>query len=274
MFLGDFHVHSTFSDGKRSIPELVDLYGSLGFGALAITDHLCEQSTWLGQAARQLQHTLTQANFPLYIEILRSERVRAWREYGMVLISGFELTKNSVRNSRSAHIVALGVEEWIDADCDVVDLCAAIRAQGGLSIAAHPVSTRKIEKQTFHLWDRREQLRGSFDAWEVASGPHLFSEVLCENLPKIASSDLHHPRQIRSWKTQFTCTREQKSIFESIRRQEITFRFFDPLHLKPKERRDGLRHWLDPHGLDRITYSFNPRHLGRVTETPKTSTSS
>ena len=39
-FLGDLHMHSTFSDGKLTIPELVDLFGSRGFGVIAITDHL------------------------------------------------------------------------------------------------------------------------------------------------------------------------------------------------------------------------------------------
>ena len=91
--LADFHVHSTFSDGKLSIPEVVDLFGSRGFGAIAITDHLCEERTLIGKAA-------------------------------------------------------------------------------------HPVSTRKPEKQTYYLWDRRKELAGEFDAWEVASGPYLFSEVL------------------------------------------------------------------------------------------------
>jgi len=92
---------------------------------------------------------------------------------------------------------------------------------------AHPWNTQKREKQTYHLWDRREELRAEFDAWEVASGPHLFDEVLRSNFPRIASSDLHHRRQLRSWKTGFTCERSQTAIFEAIRKQEITFHFYE-----------------------------------------------
>ena len=36
MFLADFHVHTTWSDGKLSIAEVVDLFGKRGFGAIAI----------------------------------------------------------------------------------------------------------------------------------------------------------------------------------------------------------------------------------------------
>ena len=164
MLLTDLHIHSTFSDGKLTIPEIVDFYGKRGFGAIAITDHLCESETVLGKAARYLNTTLTEANFPLYLEILRSETERARRLYGMVVIPGFELTKNNVLNHRSAHIVALGLTKFIRADGDVADLARHVREAGGRAVAAHPVHTRKVEKQTYHLWDRREELANAFDA--------------------------------------------------------------------------------------------------------------
>ena len=225
--LGDFHIHSTFSDGKLTIPKLVDLYGSRGFGAIAITDHLCEQRSLIGKAARYIGHTLTPATFPLYLEILKSEAERAWREYRMIVLPGFELTKNSLSNHRSAHILGLGISEFLPADGDALDLARAIRAQGGLAVAAHPVSTQKVEKQTFHLWDRREELKNEFDAWEVASGPFLFGEVFRSALPKLASSDLHRPEQLHSWKTVLHCERHPEAVLDAIRRQELEFKFYE-----------------------------------------------
>ena len=71
--LCDFHIHSNFSDGQLAIPEIVDMYGRLGFGAIAITDHLCESRTFLGRAATYLDRTLNKINFQLYIEIIKSE---------------------------------------------------------------------------------------------------------------------------------------------------------------------------------------------------------
>jgi predicted metal-dependent phosphoesterase TrpH len=234
MFMADFHLHSTFSDGKLSIPQLVDMFGRRGFGAIAITDHLCENQTVIGKAAAYLGRTLTPANFPLYREIMKSEAERAYRKYRMVVIPGFELTKNSISNHRSAHILALNVDEFIEANGDVSDLARTIRSKGGLAIAAHPVSTRKVEKQTYHLWDRRRELASLFDAWEVASGPYLFGEVLASRLPKIASSDLHMPRQITSWKTVLHCERHPEAIMEAIRSQQVSFTFYRDNSIDPR----------------------------------------
>ncbi len=252
--LADFHMHSTFSDGALSIPELVDLFGARGFGAIAITDHLCETETLMGRAARYIGRTLTPATFSLYQEILRSEAKRAWQQYEMVVIPGFEISKNSVSNKRSAHILALGVTEWISADQDALSIAREIRQKGGLAVAAHPVPTRKSEKQTLYLWDQREQLREAFDAWEISNGPYLFDEVLQSGLPILANGDLHQRRQLSSWKTVLDCKRNVGSIFRAIKRQELSYQFyFDTKGVQdvlPSSDRDfGLVGGTDIHAL-------------------------
>ena len=231
MILADLHVHSTFSDGQMTIAELVDFYGSRGFGAIAITDHLCETNALIGKAARIIGHTLTEHTFSIYLRTLEEQRERAWKQYRMVLIGGVEITQNRISNHRSAHILGLGIEKWINPNGDVVDIAKSIQAQGGLAIAAHPVSTRKIEKQTYHLWDRRKELRHVLDGWEVASGRHWFDEVAKEKLPVIATSDLHRADQIDSWKTVFTCEKHPEAILTAIRRQDIDFHYYLPVSL-------------------------------------------
>lgn len=225
--LCDFHIHSNFSDGRLSIPELIDLYGRRGFGAIAITDHLCEEHSFLGQTAHFFERTLTRKTFPEYLEILQRETARAWDQYRMVVITGYELTKNSLVNQRSAHVVVLGAKQYLSADQDIETLLAQVRDLGALSIAAHPVNTGSMEPQTYFLWSRRRQLADKFDAWEVASGPKLFNEVLHSGLPMIANSDLHHPRQINSWKTKLSCERHPEAIFAAIRRQELEFVYYE-----------------------------------------------
>jgi hypothetical protein len=226
MFLSDFHIHSTFSDGSLSIPEIVDLYGSQGFGAIAITDHLCEQKNFIGKAARYLGKTLTEETFDLYQEILRTERARAWNKYGMLLIPGFELTKNSLYNHRAAHVVALNVTEWIDPSADLPVLAHRIREQGGFSVAAHPLSPSPSKNLPYYLWERRAELEASFDAWEVTYGPKILQEVMETKLPKLATSDLHHPKQMAAWRTRLFCSRTAESIFGAIKRQEVEFQFY------------------------------------------------
>ncbi|RYZ99226.1 MAG: hypothetical protein EOP11_19740 [Proteobacteria bacterium] len=219
-------MHTNLSDGKIPMRELIDMHGRRGFGAIAITDHLCEPTTILGKASRYLSLSLTEAQFPLYMAKIAEEAERAWDLYEMLVLPGFELTKNSLSNHRSAHVLAVGITSYVDPTMDVADIARAIRAQGGLAIAAHPVSTRKFEKQTFHLWDRRDELKSSFDAWEVASGPHLFEEVRASGLPMIANSDLHLPKHMSSWKTVLDCERHPEAVMDAIRRQELSFKFY------------------------------------------------
>lgn len=227
MVLADLHIHSRFSDGRLTIPQIVDLYGQRGFGAIAITDHLCESQTVLGKASSYLGLTLTEATFPLYMAILESERIRAWEQYGMLVIPGIELSKNSVSNHRSAHILGLGIRDYIAADREIVDLCRQIRAQGAVTIAAHPVWTRVREKQTYHLWYKREELAQEIDAWEVASGRMIFDEVASSPLPKLATSDLHRAAQIESWKTVLHCEKHREAILDAIRKQNLSFIYYE-----------------------------------------------
>lgn len=220
-------MHSNLSDGSLSIRQLVDLYGSLGFGAIAITDHLCEQNTFLGKAARYLDKTLKENNFDFYMDNVREEAERAKKLYNMVVIPGIEITKNSLLNHRSAHILILGIEKYISADLTIDQVLEEAKNQGAVSVAAHPVFTQQIEKQTYHLWGRKEELKSKIDLWEVASGQHLFPSVVKEKLAKIASSDLHRPAQISSWKTKLSCEKNQHAILENLKKQNVDFHYFD-----------------------------------------------
>ena len=119
----------------------------------------------------------------------------------MVLISGVEITKNSLSNHRSAHMLGLGISEWVNPDQSIEETLIQIRNQDALTIAAHPISNRKIEKQTLHLWDERERYAPLFDAWEVGSGVNFFSEVASSGLPMIAnnrSSSLFSNRRLEN----------------------------------------------------------------------------
>jgi predicted metal-dependent phosphoesterase TrpH len=227
MMLADLHIHSTFSDGKLTIPQIVDFYGIRGFKIISITDHLCEENTFLGKASKYLKKTLTRKTFPEYLQIIKTEGQRALKQYGMLVIPGIELTKNSLSFSRSAHILAVGIKDYINADGDIIDLIKNIRNQGALAIAAHPVSTKIVEHQTYHLWDKRNELFDKFDAWEVASGPHIFKDVMESGFPMIANSDFHHPKHINSWKTLIDCELSFDSLKMAIKNQKIEFMFYE-----------------------------------------------
>ena len=226
MFLADLHIHSRYSDGRLTIPEIVDLYGRLGFGAIAITDHICESKGLFGIGAKYLKWTVRPDNFSTYIQEIKTEGERAWSQYGMLVLPGYEITKNAVLPGQSAHFLVIGSEKFMCPNQDTQHQLRSARNDGALTIAAHPVNTGVREKQTYKLWNLRDEIGKDVDAWEVASGSVWFNEVADSGLPMIANSDLHLPSQIQSWKTVFKCERTQNAIFAAIRRQDIDFKFF------------------------------------------------
>lgn len=253
--LADLHVHSTFSDGKMTIPELVDFYGQRKFQVLAVTDHICESNSFMGVAAQFLRYTLSAATFPIYQAILKSEAERAWDQYKMILLPGFEISKNSLSNHRSAHILGLGITDFLSAEGEIENILYSIRSQGALTIAAHPVSTRKFEKQTYHLWDRRFELASLMDAWEVASGPIFFNEVRDSGLPIVATSDLHTPQQINSWKTLLDCELHPEAVLRAIKRQNLRPYFYK-----------DVRDHVDPHRTPVLVQCARHPYLGNETD--------
>ena len=75
MLLADFHIHTTWSDGKLSIAEVVDLFGRSGHDVIAITDHVVNTDTIIDRVAHRFGVTVTAENFAPYREELeRAQR--------------------------------------------------------------------------------------------------------------------------------------------------------------------------------------------------------
>jgi hypothetical protein len=207
--LCDFHTHTTWSDGRLTIRELIDLYGETGrFDVIAITDHILRKNDMLGKAGRvatfgRRRYSLVEADFAEYLGEIAEEAQRAKRLYGMLVLPGAEITKNHVRAKKNAHIIALGIREFISADDTPEDILKEIRRQGALSIACHPHhrTTRRIEVSTCYLWDHRDDLVDMVDLWEAANRDDLFSVTSLKHFPYIANSDFHRPKHLYSWKT-------------------------------------------------------------------------
>jgi len=226
MLLTDLHIHSTFSDGKHSIPQIIDLYGQAGFDAIAITDHILETNKVIGKIGIKIGMSLEQSNFNEYMVVLNQEKERALKEYNMVVIPGFELSKNNIRAYKSAHIVALGVDKYISANHDVVTLAEQIHACDGIAIAAHPYFTNRFEPQTLNLWLRRSELKKHIDAWEVGNGSFFDTRVQNSGFPVIANSDFHQMRQFVSYKTMIHARKDQGAILEAICRQKLEIIYY------------------------------------------------
>jgi hypothetical protein len=102
------HVHSTYSDGSATVPELLADARAVGAGALLLTDH----------------DTLA----------ARRDGWEGWHD-GVLLLVGDEVSP------RGGHLLAFGLETEIDHRArDEHAIAAAVAARGGAGFAAHPFS--------------------------------------------------------------------------------------------------------------------------------------
>ncbi|HST42938.1 MAG TPA: CehA/McbA family metallohydrolase [Conexibacter sp.] len=102
------HVHSTYSDGTATVPELLAAARDAGADAVLLTDH----------------DTLA----------ARRDGWEGWHD-GVLLVVGSEISP------RAGHYLAFGLAEEIPhAGRSATEIAAAVRAAGGFGFAAHPFS--------------------------------------------------------------------------------------------------------------------------------------
>jgi hypothetical protein len=107
-YKGNVHVHSTASDGGKTLAELAEMYASAGYDFLCRTDH------WVA-----------------------SDAAADGQDYPLLWLDGIELDGLDDAGS-SYHAVCLGRFEGITREMGFGAALAAARAQGGLLILAHP----------------------------------------------------------------------------------------------------------------------------------------
>jgi 3',5'-nucleoside bisphosphate phosphatase len=219
MLLADLHIHSTWSDGKLSIPEIVDLFGRTGHDIIAITDHVVNRDNMIGKFTHRMGFSITAETFPAYRAEIEREARRAWDQYRMVVIAGCELTQNRVRHSNSAHVLAIGSDEFISAEGTVEEMLARARRAGALIVACHPNEQSEWFANTFYLWKQRAEVQEHIDLWEVACRWDLFPQVGRARLPYVGNSDFHRPEHLWAWKTLVPpCEKNVDAVLAALRR--------------------------------------------------------
>jgi UDP-N-acetylglucosamine:LPS N-acetylglucosamine transferase len=221
MLLCDFHIHTSYSDGKLSVPEVVDFYGRLGFDCICITDHLADPRRVIGKLARLSNMTISENQLEEYFAVIARERRRAWRKYNMLVLTGIEFNKDGLTKKSSAHLLGIDLKAPIPSALDLPETIAHIHAQGGLAVASHPhIMKSEWGKNTLYLWENHEKFAPLIDAWEIANRHNIFDCVGMKRLPFLGNSDFHKPKHIYSWKTLLYCEKNAESIKECIRRNE------------------------------------------------------
>jgi 3',5'-nucleoside bisphosphate phosphatase len=198
--------------------DVVDIFGQAGFDAIAVTDHVVNGDSSIGKLAHSFNYTVTVDNFREYMEAIDVERRRALDKYNMLVISGVEISKNYISSDRSAHILLIDIRDFISASWDYETIFSEAKKQDALVIACHPHQmSGKTSKDTYYLWNNRDNYSKYIDAWEIANRDDVFNVVSLKKYPYIANSDFHSARHLYSWKTLLNCDKDINSIKECIR---------------------------------------------------------
>jgi len=239
MLLCDFHIHTNYSDGKLTVPELIDFYGHHGFDCICITDHLADPRRLIGKLSELANFTLGQNQVEEYFEVIERERRRAWRKYGMLVMTGLEFNKDGYTRKSSAHLLGIDLKGPIDPSLDLAKIITHIHSQDGLAVASHPhIMKSEWGKNTLYLWENQDKFAPLIDAWEIANRNNIFTPIGLKNLSFIANSDFHKPKHIYSWKTLLHCPKEPEAIKDCIRRNhDVAITLYRDLAGVPAARR-------------------------------------
>ena len=203
------------------MPEVVDFYGMRGFDCICITDHWTDPRRLIGKLSRLTPFTLSYDQIDEYFEVIAREARRAWRRYGMLVMTGLEFNKDGPTSKSSAHLLGIDLKEPISPRIDLIETIGRIHAQGGLAVASHPhIMKSEWTKDTLYLWENQREFIPLIDAWEIANRNNLFSPVSLKRLPLLANSDFHKPKHIYSWKTLLFCEKDAAAIKQCVRLNE------------------------------------------------------
>ena len=212
LLLCELHAHTTWSDGHLALPELVDLYGRHRFDVLAVTDHAVRLDDPMPAAVDPW-------TWPAYVAAVRAEAERALDEFGLLVIPGLELSDNDDDPDLAAHVLAVGLESHVSIDRGIVAAAEHARAQGAALIAAHPYAaddwtplraTRRIARE-------RNVFRELVHRYELFNRDEVFGWVAREQLPAVATGDVHRAVHISSWKTLLPCEKDEAAVVDYLR---------------------------------------------------------
>lgn len=141
----DMHIHSLYSDGTASVRSILDhVERATDLDVVAITDHERIDGA------------------------LRALELHAAGDYAFDLVVGEEIT------TRRGHVLALFISERIPALRPLDETLAAIHAQGGIAIAAHPMAPLPLSVGRRSLREVRDHEHEGvyFDALELFNPSH------------------------------------------------------------------------------------------------------
>jgi predicted metal-dependent phosphoesterase TrpH len=226
----DMHLHSLYSDGTATVKEILDhVEEHTSLDVVAVTDHERIDGA------------------------LRAAELHAAGDYSFDLVVGEEIT------TRRGHVLALYITERVPALRPLEETLAAIHAQGGIAIAAHPLAPIPLSVGRRSLRRVRDHVTHGvhFDAIELFNPSHagrtrhearLALNARELGLPGVGNSDAHVLEGIGTG----------RSTFPGHTAADYRAAVLDGTVLP-----DGDAHWSSVHNLDvyRRQLGAKVRHL-------------
>ncbi len=203
-YKGDFHVHTTYSDGRVSPGGRITEAWFDGLDIIAITDHYEGQigiKKFLKVTARYNEDSKptpylkasAKNGHRVDFNAIHQEAVSAAEKagYPMLIIKGCEMARNAQSHG---HFNALFLEDLnVVYDPDMAEAFRKVKKQKGIIIHNHPAWRRKTSDKTeFHELVYGE---GLIDGVEVVNGgtfyPHIVRRCIEEKLTMFANTDVH-----------------------------------------------------------------------------------
>jgi predicted metal-dependent phosphoesterase TrpH len=167
------HNHSTWSDGQLSLKEVVRVGEQFGVSAIAMSEH---------------DFDFTPEKWEAYKQACRLESTKSCQ-----LIPGIEYSSPD----DDIHVVTVGAASYFGARRNLVETLAAVRAEGGATILAHPRrrdSFHKITPELLQQIDAIEIWNRKVDGLLPVRSYSAFAKD--RNLATTVGMDLHTRRQI------------------------------------------------------------------------------
>lgn len=184
----DLHVHSTFSDGRDGVEDILEAAVEAGLDGIAITDHDTLEGSF------------------------EAESFVRERGLNLLVIPGVEVSTSD------GHLLALGIRDLPPAGRSPEETIDFVRARGGISIVSHP----------YHPFRHAMYRIPACDAVEVFNSKYIFGlanilarrEAARLGLPMVAGSDAHSARSVGLGVT-IVSVGEEVDVMGAIRRGRV-----------------------------------------------------
>ena len=204
IYKGDFHIHTSYSDGCINPAGRVTEAWLDGLDIIAITDHYEGHSgvkKFLKVTApynedgvpTPYQSTSKMGSVKIDFNAIHDEAVKALEKsgYPMLLIKGCEMARNAQSHGHFNCLFLKDINGLYDKDLKVA--FKRVHDQGGIVVHNHPGWRRKTtDKTEFH---EEVYSAGLIDGVEVVNGqtfyPHIVKRCIDEKLTMFANTDIH-----------------------------------------------------------------------------------